>query len=437
MNKRNSQILDYIRAESSHLERSANSTTLNKDARYIPCRSSHNESLVSLYRIRSSQKLENDSSNFLQSFEKAIFNDSENPNDSILNFRRRLKNKNPHRPLNEKLIVKASKSKEIVPYRIVETPNLQIFCFKKHLDWGKRDLISLYMNNSLYSYNEDTKDTEIYNLKDFELSVLKICDIGDFVLLSSCEGSVKLFDIRAQKEVSYSHPNFASPVDIRWISPVVGITFFKNGFIRSYDIRTDLKRNDVLFTNHLGISCADYSPDGQSIALGTKSGKIIFTDIRKLKEPPIELNCHTSGVKSLAFNPFRPSVVLSGGNYKDKYVHATNVYSKTKIKSIKLAYQINMIKFFTNVENFVIAHNHGKPDYALGIYSRHLKLIEKIDKKNKEDDSENVSVVNVAISPTQNKIVGTYESRVAKFWELGNIGKKKPTRKPSSSLELR
>ena len=434
MNRRNSKILDFIKSEQTNPDRSPNSTTLNRDARYIPCRFSRDDSLASLYRIKSNQKLEKDGSNFLQSLEKAIFDNSDNYTQSILNFRKANKSRGVNATLNEKALSVSEKSKDVSPYRILEMPNLQVFCFKKHIDWGFNDLISLYMNGQLYTYNEATKETVAHHLDEFELSVLKICENADFELLANSEGGVKLFDINTQKIVSSSHPNYASPIDIRWISPLVGIVFFKNGFIRNYDIRTDLKKNEVLFTNHYGINCADYSRHNQNIAIGTKSGKVICTDMRKLKESPIIVNSHTSGVKSIAFNPFRPSVVLSGGSYKDRRIHALNIYTKSKIKSLKTGSQANDIKFLPRVESFVVAHNHGKPDYALSVYNRHFKLIEKIDKR-KSNDDDNINTINIALSPKEDKILATYESRVAKFWEMNFEGK--GSRKNSNMLELR
>jgi cell division cycle protein 20 (cofactor of APC complex) len=166
-----------------------------------------------------------------------------------------------------------------------------------------------------------------FPIDDYITSV-RFSPSGDLAAVGSANGLIKIFNLEKsltneqlcilQEDLSILH----------WKSETCIVTGNSLGTIRFWDIRSPSVPSRILKGFHKDKVCGmARSPDGSLIASGCNGAVINIWDDRKLEKPFRTLSTHVSAVRALAFCPWQPSILASGGGFDDEYIHFHNVDS--------------------------------------------------------------------------------------------------------------
>jgi meiosis-specific APC/C activator protein AMA1 len=114
------------------------------------------------------------------------------------------------------------------------------------------------------------------------------------------------------------------------------------------------------------------SPDLAFLAVGSNDNYVSIWELRHTQQPGVRFRIkHKSAVKALAFCPWAPSLLATGGGTYDKTIRFWHSQSGTLIKSRNLHGQITGIIWSEHYRQLAVAIGFGKREKSsyMGIYS--------------------------------------------------------------------
>ena len=139
----------------------------------------------------------------------------------------------------------------------------------------------------------------------------------------------------------------------------------RSGEIWFHDVRVADSHVATLRGHTQEVCGLSWSPDGRFLASGANDNLVNIWSIegvllRSLTE-------HTAAVKALAWCPWQPSLLATGGGTADRMIHFWNASTGAKLNSIDTKSQVSSLQW--NKEHREIISGHGFSKNQLSIWS--------------------------------------------------------------------
>ncbi|KAI9544735.1 ubiquitin-protein transferase activating protein [Dissostichus eleginoides] len=329
--------------------------------------------------------------------------------------------------------VKKTRYISSTPDRILDAPELRNDFYLNLLDWSSCNVLAVALHNCVYLL--DASQGEITLLMKLEHEEDYICSLswtkeGSYLAIGTSDCQTQLWDVYTQKHLRSMASHTSRVVSLSWNDHVLS-SGSRSGHIHHHDVRV-ANHHIATLTGHSQEVCGlQWSPDGRYLASGGNDNMVYVWP--RVQDGPANqaVRCwseHQGAVKALAWCPWQPNILASGGGTSDRHIRIWNVNSGSCISSLDTQSQISSLVFAPNYKELVSAHGYAHNNVVIWKYPSLTRVAEL----NGHEDR----VLSLILSPdfsTIATVAGDETIRIWKSFELDPIKKKAKERLAKST----
>jgi len=208
----------------------------------------------------------------------------------------------------------------------------------------------------------------------------------------------------------------------------------QDGAIWHHDVR--IAQHKVMeLVGHNGEVCGlQWRPDGEMLASGGNDNVVNIWDGRvgdvvpgSRGAPKWTKRNHTAAVKAVAWCPWQPALLATGGGTGDATINIWNSTTGARIQTTKTPAQVTSIRFSPHRKEFV--STHGLPTNAIMVHAYpSMETVAEIR------DAHDARVLYNALAPDGEMIVTAAADENLKFWKIWEAPPKKKVEKNRGML---
>lgn len=322
--------------------------------------------------------------------------------------------------------IKKSRYIASVPERILDAPDIKNDFYLNLMDWGRQNVLAVGLANQVYLW--DAGMGSIVLLKKMEDDNEYICSVswskdGNFLAVGTSDCKVELWDVQCQKRLRSMDGHSARVGCLSWNDHVLS-SGSRSGLIHQHDVRV-ADHHIFTFGGHTQEVCGlTWSPDGKYLASGGNDNMVYIWPMTTGSEYQAvhALSEHQGAVKALAWCPWQPSILASGGGTSDRHIRIWNANSGSCISAFDTCSQVSSLVFAPNYKELVSGHGFAHDKVIIWRYPSLTKVAEL---EGHED-----RVLNLAMSPDGSTVASVAADETIRLWkgfEKDAIKKPKPT----------
>ncbi|KAH9169524.1 WD40-repeat-containing domain protein [Lactarius sanguifluus] len=296
------------------------------------------------------------------------------------------------------------------------------------LSWSVLNVVAVALSENTYIWKADTGSVVLVGEapEGSYVSSVDFSNDGAFLGIGVGTGDVELWDVETgQKLRSMSALSWHAHI----LSSACG-----DGSIWHHDVR--IARHKVMeLVGHSGEVCGlKWRADGELLASGGNDNVVNIWDGRvgDVNEGSRGVarwtkRNHTAAVKALAWCPWQPSLLASGGGTNDATVHVWNSTTGGRLHSLKMPAQVTSVQWSPHKKEFLTTH--GYPSNAIMVHA-----YPSLDRVAEIRDAHDSRVLFSCVSPAGDMVCTGAGDENLKFWRIWEIP---PVKKRKESKEGR
>lgn len=297
----------------------------------------------------------------------------------------------------------AGRSIETTPYRILDAPGLVDDYYLNLLDWTGPS-VNIALGATVYSYDTATRAVEeAHTAPSGYVSCISGTPNG--LLVGESSGRVVLID--PVKGASVAFTNHDTRVCAASATEHLLTTGDRTGRIISVDIRTGEIAS--VLNGHKGEICG-LRWNNDLLASGSNDNTV---RVWRSGSPVSKvLSGHGAAVKALAWCPWRPGILATGGGAGDRTLRLWDARDGTCLRTVPVASQVCSLLFLSRFKELITSH--GFSDNNLVLWrTAGMKPVASFG-------IHEARVLHTALSPDQCTVVSLGADESLKFWKVAD-----------------
>jgi len=404
-------------------------SALKQVDRFIPSRSSMNME-VSRYNLgqenptADSMETEVDSSlNYKASIARSLFGESVSQVEEhkILALKSKAPKPNPGYQNQLKVLYSQNMSQSVKPTRAIaqkeertlDAPGLVDDYYLNLVDWSKSNVLAVALGPALYLWDASTGSPELLmEMPEEDGQIITSVNWSpanpNYLAVGTSDHMVNLWDVSRGTQVRTLQGHSGRVGSLSWNGSTLSSGSFDSNII-NWDVRSRDPRVST-FSGHTGEVCGlKWSLDGKQLASG---GNDNLLNIWRMEEtaPQFTMEDHEAAVKALAWCPWQPNLLASGGGTADKTIKFWNTQSGTLLNSVDTESQVCSILWSTQRKELVSSHGFSKNQLIVWKYPSMQKVTELTGHSSR--------VLHLAQSPDGSSVMSASADESLKFWRI-------------------
>ncbi|XP_050308762.1 cell division cycle protein 20 homolog [Anthonomus grandis grandis] len=388
--------------------------------RFIPSRVASN---LDLAHFKLSQEENNDTES--NSELQRVINENIQGNQRVLSYINKAPTapegfQNPMRVLYSQSRTPASvkSSSRYIPHapdRILDAPDIVDDFYLNLMDWGANNILAAALGSHVYLWNAGTGNIDqLLELEgnDYICSLAWIHE-GDCLAVGTTHGTVELWDCARKKRLRIMNGHSARVGALAWNSYVVS-SGCRSGQIIHHDVR---QRDHIVTTisAHTREVCGlKWSPDGKYLASGGNDNVLnVWAAVNEGHHsegaPLHSFTQHNAAVKALAWCPWQPHILASGGGTADRHIRIWNCNTGACVNSIDTKSQVCSVLWSQNYKELVSGHGFANNEVIIWKYPAMTKVAEL--------SGHTARVLHLAMSPDGTTILSAGADETLRLWK--------------------
>lgn len=327
------------------------------------------------------------------------------------------------------------------PIKILDAPDYSSNIKLSLLEYSKKSVLCVVLNNEVYLLNEATNET--INLDIFDksriISNINWCDDDIHLLIGYENGNIELYDTDTY-ERKRDITNFADDPILNscWVGQYI-VTGTLNGIVCIHDVSKKqhlLDKIDIKKEYHLDddtfVSGVCMSENCSTVVIGTSNGCTYFYQFDVTEKKFVysfkDTLCKSdvfSMIKAIEFNPIHPNIVSTGNfNKNNGFIKIYDTKKKSLIKKIETGVQITSLHWHYDykTQKFEIITTCGDPNNSIAIYDYNSSTkIAEIEKAHMDP------IITSSLNKQNGVIVTVSKQENLCFFKLYDVYKSKAT----------
>ncbi len=297
------------------------------------------------------------------------------------------------------------------PERVLDAPGLVDDYYLNLLDWSSGNQVAIGLERSVYVWSAESGSVSslLECPSDTYIASVKWSGDGAYVAAGLGSGEVQIWDVEEGTKLRsmYGHDTRVSVMG--WNKHLLS-TGARSGLVFNHDVRVAQHKIAQLESHTSEVCGLEWRADGAQLATGGNDNLVTIWDARHLSAPKFQKTNHRAAVKALAWCPWQPNLLATGGGSHDRNIHFWNTTSGARVNSIDTGSQVTSLRWSTSYKELV--SSSGFPDNSLSIWS-YPTLV-----KNIEIPAHESRVLHSALSPDGQVLATAAADESLKFWKV-------------------
>lgn len=327
------------------------------------------------------------------------------------------------------------------PERILDAPELLDNYYLNLLDWSSNNHVALALGPAVYLWNAGNGSiSQVMQLEDADdyISSVSWVKEGTFLAIGNSLGHVQLWDSSQPKLVRTMLGHAGRVGSLDWNSYILS-SGSRAGTIHHHDVRVP-EHHVATLTNHTQEVCGlSWSPDGKHLASGANDNLVNIWDTALGHDvaPLHTFTHHQAAVKALAWCPWQPSLLASGGGTADRHIRFWNISTGSCVQSVNAHSQVSSLRWSSHYKELISGHGYSQNQLTIWKYPAMTRVANLLGHQSR--------ILCLSMSPDGSTVASAAGDETLRLWkcfEVDKAAKKASTKSvskstASSSLELK
>ncbi|GLB35316.1 putative WD40 repeat-like protein [Lyophyllum shimeji] len=323
------------------------------------------------------------------------------------------------------------------PERVLDAPGMVDDFYLNLLAWSVLNAVAVALEASTYIWKADTG--AVVQLGEAPegtyVSSVDFSNDGAFLGVGLGTGDVELWDVESGQKLRTMSGHLGQVAALSWHQHIL-TSGCGDGSIWHHDVR--VPRHKVMeLLGHSGEVCGlKWRADGELLASGGNDNVVNIWDGRlgdvgegARGSAKWTKRNHTAAVKAIAWCPWQPSLLASGGGTNDATINVWNSTTGARLHSLKTPSQITSILWGPAKKE--IFSTHGFPTNALMVHA--YPSMERVAEIR---DAHDARVLFSAVGPAGDVVCTGAGDENLKFWRIwDSAGDEKAKKKKTLATE--
>ncbi|KAJ3664909.1 hypothetical protein Zmor_000443 [Zophobas morio] len=301
------------------------------------------------------------------------------------------------------------------PDRILDAPDIVDDYYLNLMDWSSGNVLAVALGAHVYLWNAGTGNIEdLLELQgnDYVCSLSWIQE-GDHLAVGTTNGTVELWDCSKMKRLRVMDGHSARVGSLSWNSYILS-----SGCRSGQIIHHDVRQRDHLITTLSGhtqeVCGLKWSPDGRYLASGGNDNVLnIWQGVtgghHTNTEPLHVFTTHQAAVKALAWCPWQPHVLASGGGTADRHIRFWNCNIGSCVNAVDTRSQVCALLWSSNYKELISGHGFANNELIIWKYPAMTKVAELT--------GHTARVLHLAMSPDGSTVLSAGADETLRLWK--------------------
>ncbi|ALC39757.1 fzy [Drosophila busckii] len=300
------------------------------------------------------------------------------------------------------------------PERILDAPDFINDYYLNLMDWSGDNIVAVALGSCVYLWNAASGNIEQlseYEEGDYVCSLSWIQE-GQILAIGNSSGAVELWDCSKVKRLRVMDGHSARVGSLVWNSFLVS-SGSRDGSIVHHDVRARNHKVGTLNGHTLEVCGLKWSPDFKYLASGGNDNlvnvwSLAGNGVGTATEPLHKFNEHQAAVRALAWCPWQPTTLASGGGTADRCIKFWNVCNGTLIKSVDSKSQVCSLLFSRHYKELISAHGFANNQLTIWKYPTMIKQADLTGHTSR--------VLQMAMSPDGSTVISAGADETLRLW---------------------
>ncbi|CAL9688690.1 unnamed protein product [Knipowitschia caucasica] len=303
------------------------------------------------------------------------------------------------------------------PDKILDAPELRNDFYLNLIDWSSRNVLAVALHNGVYLW--DANQGDVILLMKLEREEDYVCSVswtkeGSYLAIGTSDCKIQLWDVENQKRLRSMASHTSRVSSLSWNDYILS-SGSRSGLIHHHDVRTAQHHRFTLTAHSQEVCGLKWSPDGRYLASGGNDNLVcvwprVSEGSAGSDNQPVRCwSEHQGAVKALAWCPWQPNILASGGGTSDRRIRIWNVNSGSCISSIDSQSQVSSLVFAPNYKELVSAHGYAHNNVVVWKYPSFTKTAELYGHSDR--------VLSVVLSPDNSSMATVAGDETIQIWK--------------------
>lgn len=301
------------------------------------------------------------------------------------------------------------------PDRILDAPDIVDDYYLNLIDWNPSNILAAALGQYVYLWDAGSgKIEQLLELEgtDYVCSVAWIQE-GDYLAVGTTTGSVQLWDCSQIKRLRIMEGHSARVGSLAWNSYILS-SGSRSGQIIHHDVRQREHLVNILNGHTQEVCGLKWSTDGKYLASGGNDNAInIWQAVNggnhTQPQSLYTFTAHQAAVKALAWCPWQPHILASGGGTADRYIRFWNCNSGACVNAVDTKSQVCALLWSTNYKEIVSGHGFANNQLIIWKYPGMTKVTELT--------GHTARVLHLALSPDGSTVLSAGADETLRLWK--------------------
>ncbi|XP_009383114.2 cell division cycle 20.2, cofactor of APC complex-like [Musa acuminata AAA Group] len=297
--------------------------------------------------------------------------------------------------------------------RILDGPELIDDYYLNLMDWGKSNILAVALGRSLCLWNAANSMVQLLlttDVDDHPTSVAWSVD-GKMVAVGFASSKVEIWDAIALQQVRILEGHLARVGSLSWTWNMLS-SGSRDASIINHDVRS-FRHVSSKLKAHTGDVCGlKWSCGGDLLASGGNDNLVHVWESSKMGSSRYlhRFTDHRAAVRALAWCPFQPKTLASGGGTADQCVKIWNAQTGKCTNSINTSAQVCALEWNRHQKEILSAHGYNQNRLSLWAYPSLAKITDFTGHTDR--------ILQLSQSPDGSTVVSAAADETIRFWKV-------------------
>ncbi|MCL4419903.1 WD40 repeat domain-containing protein, partial [Patescibacteria group bacterium] len=311
--------------------------------------------------------------------------------------------------------------------RTLDAPGILDDYYLNLIDWSLNNNIAVALGPSLYLWNaEVSQPNQLFELEE-ELAVTAVSWSPmqqQYLAVGTEDCLVQVWDVERELQVRKFKGHSGRVGCVTWNEHLVSSGSFDSTII-NWDVRLPKPRISTFSGHHAEVCGLKWNRDGTQLASGGNDNLLNVWSMNQ-ETPQFTMEDHLAAVKAIAWCPWQPNLLASGGGTADKCIKFWNTQTGVMLDSVETDSQVCSLLWSTLRKELISSHGFSKNQLAVWKYPTMKQSIEFTGHTSR--------VLHMALSPDGSTVMSASADETLKFWRISDQNKPDDQPKKSTSV---